>query len=163
MTSGPMLQYILFVILASSEVASAIMVFESKHMLHAMLSFAMFSVILAFILAFMGLPLLGLLQLFIMVGGVSTYMFVGVSSENLSNFRFVRAPLLAALAILLFAAMSYKLFISNLSFNGSNLTTPLLLGSTLSGSMAVFYLIAALLLFSGIGSILLMRKRVDDE
>lgn len=161
--SGFMLQYVLFVALASAAIASAVMVFESKHILHVMVSFAAFSVVLAFILAYMSLPLLGLLQLFIMVGGVSTYMFVGVSSESLSNFRFVRAPVLAALALLLFAVIAYRLLTSDAGFNGSNLTTPLLLGSTMSGSMPVFYIIAALLLFSSIGSILLMRKLVDDE
>lgn len=158
-----MLPYLLFIVLSSAALASAAMVFASKEMLHVMVAFAAFSIVISLVLAYLNLPLLALLQLFIMVGGVSTYMFVGVASENLSRFRYVRVPLVAGLAVLMFAATAYRLALSGTDFNGSNAVTPLLVGTSLSGSLPIFYMIAALLLFSGIGSIILMRKLVDDE
>ena len=88
---------------------SALLVFRAREMAHAMVGFLMVTVAGAALLALLGLPLLALLQLFIMVGGVSVYLFVGVSSENLSRFRHTSLPVLVVLAITLCSVPIYRI------------------------------------------------------
>ena len=77
----------LFAIIALLEILSATLVFVFKDMLHVVLSFSALFIINSAIFMVLGQPFLALLQLFIMVGGVSTYLFVGVASEATPSSR----------------------------------------------------------------------------
>lgn len=137
---------------------AALLIFKAREMAHAMVGFLMVTVAGAALLALLGLPLLALLQLFIMVGGVSTYLFVGVSSENLSKFRHTSLPVLVVLAIMLCSVPIYK--ISSMPGLGvqSNTLDSGSLTAALGGDLALFYMLAVLLFGVGIASIMMMRS-----
>ncbi|MDE1865330.1 MAG: hypothetical protein KGH94_01665 [Candidatus Micrarchaeota archaeon] len=155
----PVLFEIVFIALAILSVGGALLVFRAREMSHAMIGFLAVAVSGAGLMAVLGLPLLSLLQLFIMVGGISTYLFVGVSSENLSRFRHTSLPLLVALAVLLSAVPVYRI----ISIGPVGTTAPSALGSAslsslVSSNIALFYMLAVLLFGIGLASIIVMKE-----
>lgn len=150
---------IVFAVIAVVELTAIVLMFKSKRMLHAMAAFAMFLFGIAFVLALLGLALLALLQIFIMVGGISTYMFVGVASENLSKFNHTSAIALAVMAIILFLALSYRFYnVQTTQANGINTLSNSNLAKFVGSDVALFYMIALLLFGSGMASIILIKR-----
>jgi len=153
-----MLSDIVFFVSAIIAVCAALFIFKAREMAHAMVGFLMLSIAAAMVLALLNLPLLALLQLFIMVGGVSTYLFVGVSSENLSKFKHTSFPILVALSVALATVPIYKV-ISLYSLELQvNTLTPSLISASIGNSLPLFYMLALLLFGVGIGSILMMKS-----
>ncbi len=150
---------IVFAAIAVIELIAIVLMFKSKHMLHAMAAFAMFLFGIAFVLAMLDLALLALLQIFIMVGGISTYMFVGVASENLSKFKHTSAIALAIMAVILFLAISYRFYnVQTTQINEANTLSNANLAKFVSSDVALFYMIALLLFGSGMASIILIKR-----
>jgi NADH:ubiquinone oxidoreductase subunit 6 (subunit J) len=139
-------------------VVAALSVFRAKEMSHAMVGFLFVSVSTAALLALLGLPLLALLQLFIMVGGVSTYLFVGVSSENLSRFRHTSFPVLFILAICLAVVPVYKVLAAGTASPVTGALGSATIAAGISGNLALFYMLGVLLFGIGIASIVMMRS-----
>jgi NADH:ubiquinone oxidoreductase subunit 6 (subunit J) len=153
-----MLSEIVFFISAVAAFVAAVVMFKAREMSHAMVGFLFITLSAAAVLAVLGLPLLALLQLFIMVGGVSTYLFVGVSAENLSRFRHTSLPVLVVGAIALAAIPIYRIsFLQGLGGESNSLTGSLLTASV-GSNMALFYMLAVLLFGIGIGSIIMMKS-----
>jgi NADH:ubiquinone oxidoreductase subunit 6 (subunit J) len=153
-----MLSDIVFFVSAALAVCSAFFIFKAREMAHAMVGFLGLSIAAAFVLALLNLPLLALLQLFIMVGGVSTYLFVGVSSENLSRFKHTSFPVLVALSVALAVVPIYKILSAYTLELQVNTLTPSVISSSLSSNLPLFYMLALLLFGIGISSILMMRS-----
>lgn len=153
-----MLSPIALAISAIISVCAAFLIFRAREMTHAMVGFLIVSISTGAVLAILGLPLLALMQLFIMVGGVSTYLFVGVSSENLSRFRHTSFPILVVLAIALAAVPIYKVLTIGIAGGPQNSLSGTSLAYGISGNIVLFYMLAIMLFGIGIGSIVMMRK-----
>ncbi len=153
-----MLEYAVFWAIAAALGVSMLFVFRSRNMLHVMIGFSLVFVVGAVVFFMLNLPLLALLQLFIMVGGVSTYVFVGVSSESLSGFRHTSIGLLALLMALLIAMPLYR--IGGLQIgSGANTLSNGIIAASMGSDMGLFYMIALMLFGIGVGSIIIMRRR----
>jgi NADH:ubiquinone oxidoreductase subunit 6 (subunit J) len=153
-----MLSALVFVVSGLVAFGAALFIFRAREMSHAMLGFLLVTVSAAGFLAVLGLPLLALLQLFIMVGGVSTYLFVGVSSENLSRFRHTSLPILVVVAIAIAAAPIYRISMLQSLGGQSNQLGPGLISAAVGGNIALFYMLAILLFGIGIGSIAVIKS-----
>jgi NADH-quinone oxidoreductase subunit J len=162
LSSGAMLSEIAFFACGAAGVASALFIFKTKDMVHAILAFAVLAVVISALMLVLGLPLLALLQLFIMIGGVSTYLFVGASSENLSKFNHTNLPLLAALSLIIALPLIYWLG-PIASGNSANVLSTSALNGYISSDLQLFYLIAVLLFGVGVGSVLIIRKTVNEK
>ena len=90
---------IMFIVLALAELLSISLIFVFKDILHSVLSLAMAFFINSLIFLMLEQPLLALLQLFVMVGGISTFLFVGVASVSLSRFGHANLLLLLVLSV----------------------------------------------------------------
>lgn len=152
-----MLSDIAFLVSAVVAVCSALVIFWARAMSDAMVGFLVLAVASAAMLAVLGLPLFALLQLFIMVGGVSMYLFVGVSSENLSRFKHTSFPVLVVLAAALAAVPVYKVLTLG-AFTGQ-ISAPAsgALAASLGGNIVLFYMLAIMLFGIGIASIIMMK------
>ncbi len=153
-----MLSEIVFITSAVVAFGAALFMFRAREMAHAMVGFLLVTVAAAALLVVLNLPLLALLQLFIMVGGVSTYLFVGVSSENLSRFKHTSLPILVVLAIVLAAVPIYKLSLVQSAAGLSNAISTAVIQSAVSSNLTLFYMLAVLLFGIGIGSIVMMKS-----
>lgn len=143
-------------------VAAAFYIFRTSNMIHAMIAFATVAVAVSMLMLILELPLLALLQLFIMIGGISTYMFVGASSEKLSKFKHTNFLLLVTLAFIIAIPLIYGLAMGS-SGNSQNLLSSTMLNSYVSSDLPFFYLIAMMLFGVGIGSIVIMKKLVAGK
>jgi NADH:ubiquinone oxidoreductase subunit 6 (subunit J) len=151
-----MLLEIAFFVSAAVAVCAGLFIFRAKEMSHAMVGFLGVAIAGAALLAVLGLPLLALLQLFIMVGGVSTYLFVGVSSDNLSRFKHTSFPFLVVLAIALLVVPVYKVIIIGFVGQPSAVGAGGLAAS-IGPNLTLFYMLAVALFGIGIASIMMMK------
>lgn len=140
---------LVFIVVSALEMLSILLIFVFKDILHSVLALSASLFVAALLFALLGQPLLALLQLFIMVGGISTYLFVGVASVSYSHFKHVSKGVLAFSFLILFAPLAYKAVYSLPTSGGPTSLTPQLISTYLnSGIMAI--IIAVLMLF-GIG------------
>ena len=98
---------ILFIALALAELLSIALVFVFKDVLHSVLSLAMAFFVNSLMFLALDQPLLALLQLFVMVGGIATFLFVGVASVSISRFEHTNLLLLLILAAVFFMVSFY--------------------------------------------------------
>ena len=68
-----------FVVLSAILIFFALMIFKSKRLLHAVLALTGVFFMSSVVLLLLGQPLAALLQLVILVGGMSTYLIVAVA------------------------------------------------------------------------------------
>jgi NADH:ubiquinone oxidoreductase subunit 6 (subunit J) len=153
-----MLSEIVFAVASIVAFGAALFMFKAREMAHAMLGFLLITIAAAGLLVVLDLPLLALLQLFIMVGGVSTYLFVGVSSENLSRFRHTSLPVLVVLAIALAAVPIYRISMLQNLGGQSNALNASVISAAVSSNITLFYMLAILLFGIGVGSIIMMKS-----
>jgi NADH-quinone oxidoreductase subunit J len=147
----------LFVIVALLELISATLIFVFKDVLHTILAFAFIFIFNSAIFLMLGEPLLAILQLFIMVGGVSTYAFVGIASGT--NPKFKSNNYLVLVAIFLIIAVSFSIIIMRLSPVGNdNILSISNISSSISSNIGLFYLITLMLFGVGFGSIIIFRR-----
>jgi len=148
----------LFIIVALLEIISASLVFYFKDILHTVLALSALFVMNSGMFLILDQPLLALLQLFIMVGGVSTYIFVGVASSGLSKFRSTNYLLLIAFSAVIVVLFSVKTIQINTIIGQQNLVTGQTIAQALSSNIAMIYLIALMVFGTGLGSIVLIKK-----
>jgi len=148
----------LFAILALLEIVSALLIFLFKDILHAVIALSATFIFNSALFLLLGQPLLALLQLFIMVGGVSAYMFVGVAAGSYSKFKHMNFLVFFALIAIIIAALYFVTSSSTVSATGQNLLSSQMITDTLTQNAGLLYIIVAMLFGTGIGSIILMRK-----
>ncbi len=151
---------IVFIAISLLAAASAIALFASRRLLHAVLALTIAFMSSSLLFFYLGETFIALLQLFVFVGGLSTYLVVAVAAEAArGKFElYVFIPL----AVLFVIGLSEIVINSNLS-----LPAPALPASFTGASieaLTVYYPVLAMLLillFSAvIGSILIIRKFV---
>ena len=94
-------------IIAVLELAAIAFIFISKSLLHSVISLTLAFVANSALFLAMQQPFLAIIQLFIFVGGISTYAIVGVASASFSKFPHTNRLAFIAVFIILLAVISY--------------------------------------------------------
>ncbi|MEM0150099.1 MAG: hypothetical protein QXW10_04340 [Candidatus Micrarchaeaceae archaeon] len=150
---------VIFFTVAVFEVASVVAVFKLKDILHAAIALASVFFANSLLFLFMGQDLLAILQLFIMIGGVSTYIFVGVASGSFSHFKHTSYIGLAVISIILALVLVYPLLSTGFSVGASSgALTQSEISANLSSSIQYVYLIAIFIFAVSIGAVVVMKK-----
>jgi NADH:ubiquinone oxidoreductase subunit 6 (subunit J) len=145
---------VLFAVATLLGIASAVLVFMLKDVLHSVIALTFLFIANSAIFLILGQPFLALLQLFIMVGGVSTYAFVGVASSGYAT----NLTLFALFAIVIFAVLAYKGAPPNAIVQQQNMLSTNYLSQALASNVGLLYIMAVMLFGIALGSILLMKK-----
>ncbi|MCL4379541.1 MAG: hypothetical protein M1160_01945 [Candidatus Marsarchaeota archaeon] len=103
---------VIIAVLAALIIIGSLLIFVLKDVLHVAVSLSAVFFINSLIFLFLNQPLLAAIQLLIMIGGVSVYLFVGVAAASYSHFRYTNYAALAVAAIAIFATMAYGLYAS---------------------------------------------------
>lgn len=147
----------IFPIFAALEITAILLIFIFKSLLHSVLALATVFFANSLLFLILDQPLLALLQLFIMVGGVSTYIFVGVASGSYSHFKHTSYKALVALSVLSFILLFYKT--TTMSFAPQqNLLSQESIASMLTSNIGILYIVTFMLFGVGFGSIILLKK-----
>ncbi len=154
-----MIDLIVFAVLTISMLTLSALIFELKDVLHAAVALALLFLFNSLFFLLVNQPLLAVVQLFIMVGGIATFLFVGVGSAAYSKFghtrKLVLVVLWAALFVVLVSALNGVRFTSELpsaTFWSSNIA------SSLQSSAALFYVMALAMFGVSLGAIILLKK-----
>ncbi|MEM0200929.1 MAG: NADH-quinone oxidoreductase subunit J [Candidatus Micrarchaeaceae archaeon] len=154
-----MIEIISFIIVSFVMLISSIMIFYQKSIMRAVILLTMtfaFSSIIFFIL---NQNFIALLQLFIFVGGMSTYLIVAVSSEykKINKIEFGK---ICIIAVIIFIAIFLSLIgiANNNSINTSNMTS--YFAYAFQSYYPIIYASIVMLFLTSIGSILIIRKYV---
>ena len=150
---------LLFAAVAALEVISAILIFTFRNVLHSVLALSMTFLFNSILFLALQQTLLALIQLFIMVGGVSTYIFVGVADSGLSRFRHTSLLALGIMAPILIVAYATNLvFVGHGTVTQENQVSGLMIKSALASNIGILYIIAFALFATGISSIILLKS-----
>jgi len=154
---------IVFAVLAAIELISVVLIFTSRNALHSIIMLALAFLASSLLFAAMQEPLLALLQLFVIIGGVLTYLFIGVASVSYSRFKHTSYLYIAALSLVLFIVIAYSVrSIDYINSINANVLTRAMIAGSLSSNIGVLYIIAIALFGIGLGAIILL-KRLDAE
>ena len=155
----------LFFVLSLIELIAAIAVFRVRDLLHTIVLITVLFIFTSLLYLQLSQPILAVLQILVMVGGISTYLFVGTASQSFSNFKHTNMLILAIGSIALFATLVYPI-LSNYSAYSSTGTNAFSIGSQsqfIGTDTILLYLIAVLLFVVGIGAIVLYRKMSEGK
>ncbi len=152
-----MLSLALFLAVAALEFVSIALIVAFRDIMHSSLALASLFFMNSLLFLMMQQGLLAVVQLFVLVGGISTYMVIGVASGSFSRFRHSRPTAMAIVAAVLFALMTYPL--SSMSFTNmqSNIATSAVVSGSLEAYIGIFYLMTFLLFAIALGSIVLLN------
>lgn len=148
----------IFFALGAIEIISIALIFVFKDVLHSVLALSAAFFFNSVLFLALAQPLLALIQLFIMVGGVSTYVFVGVASIDFSSFRHSRFSALAALSVAAFLILSYKMLSVQLPEAQANVFSVQSVGTAIAANVPLFYVIMFMVFSIGLGSIVLLKR-----
>ncbi len=153
-----MISILVFVLASILGLVLATFLFAFKDILHSALALAAVFVVNSLFFLLLAQPLLAIIQLFIMVGGIATFIFVGVASAPFENFNYTKVRRLTLTWLLLFALMVIPLnfVVFNVQqtsvFNGASIV------NSLSSDSGIFYLMLLLMFGTSIGAIMLLKK-----
>ncbi len=137
--------------------APAALVFLERKLLNAVICLAVAAVGSSLLFLYLGQTLVALLQLFVFVGGLSTYLVVAVASEEKQSKTLGRARFLVA-AVALAAVLS--LVLSGIGLGqqqaGNSFASSAL--AAFGSQYAMLYAAAFLLFATAAGSVLVMRR-----
>ncbi len=147
-----------FMVLALLEIFFATTIFIFKDLLHVVLAFSVAFLFNSALFFLLGQPILALLQMFIMVGGVSTYLFVGVGSASYSKFKYTNYTYLAIAYIAVFFTFVFRMTGVSPILPEQNVLSASLIAQTFSSNIGLLYIMAAMLFGIGLSSIVIMKK-----
>ena len=153
----------LFIAVALLEIFAAILVFVFKDILHVVLSISALFAFNSMMFFILSQPLLALLQLFIMVGGISTYIFVGVASPGYSKFRNANYLAFGLIYLLFLLVFTVKIVQINPISIQHNFLSANMISESLAADSGLLYFLAIMVFGTGFGSILLMKKLGEDK
>jgi NADH:ubiquinone oxidoreductase subunit 6 (subunit J) len=152
----------IFIVAAAIDIISIALIYTFKDVLHSVVALAFAFIINSAFFMMLGQPFLALIQLFIMVGGVATYAFVGVSSAGYSKFRHTDRRIFMAAYVVLFILLAYAMLRSS-SITALQTVPSLPLNQILTQNVALLYLIAIVLFGVAFGSIIMMKKMRETK
>lgn len=147
-----------FITVAALEILSVILIFVFKDVLHSILALSSFFLLNSILFFMLEQPIIALLQLFIMVGGVTTYLFVGVASASYSHFKhtnYIALIFLSAATTFLFL---YKVSDTRFLNTQQNFLSDQAISAALTSNIGLLYIIAFMLFSIGLGSIILLKN-----
>lgn len=153
-----MIYLALFAIVSVLGVILAALIFAFKDILHSAVALSGVFLINSLLFILLNQPLLAVIQLFIMIGGITTFIFVGVASATYSKFKYTRLAWLGILWALVFVAIIFPL--TNVQFNGqgSNVFGASGVSGSLASSVGLFYIMLFTMFGVSLGAILLLKK-----
>jgi NADH-quinone oxidoreductase subunit J len=157
-----MLDIVIFAIVSALGILFSVLVFTFRDILHATVALASLFFANSLLFLLLNEPLLAIIQLFVMVGGISTFLFVGVAAAPYSKFKYTRILFMAALWIVFFAAIAYPL--TGMQFSQpqpQNQGAPfgvVGIAASLSSGPVFFYLILLLMFGVALGAVLLLKR-----
>ncbi len=147
-----------FILVSLITVIAAVLMFLLKDVLHIVLSLSMIFLLNSLIFLFMGQTLLAAIQIFVMIGGVSTFLFVGAASMQYSKFSYSRVAILSAMSILLFAVIAYPLTTMNFTGMAQSQFNSASIAQQFEGSTPIFYIMALTMFGVCFGAVLILRR-----
>ena len=140
-------------------VGSALAVFISGRLVHSVMALAAAFAGSALLFFSMGQPFIALLQFFVFVGGLSTYLMVALAAEEResAHHKNIYLLLLAVILGLGFYTLMGGTGFGAASGSSQNIFMPSV-ESLFSGYMPFLYMIALLLGAGAIGSVLVIRS-----
>ena len=153
-----MISETVFIAIALLTIAGGLAVFLSRSLLHSVLALTATFFSSALVFAYLGQNFIALLQLFVFVGGLSTYLVVAVAGEesrhSFSPARFILVLVVASLGL-------SAIFLSSRLYtapNGNSFIAAA--GPALAAYYPMLFALALLLFSTVIGSIIIMKRFV---
>ncbi len=146
----------LLVLLAAFTVASGMMMFLNKKLLHSVLFLALAAIGSSLIFIYVSQTLVALLQLLVFVGSLCTYLMVAVAMETRETrikdiVRFLAATLVIAVSL------SYLVYgVAGNQPNGASFSNAAVIA--FSGYSAILFAAALLLFAAAMGSVIMMKR-----
>lgn len=153
-----MISLAIFLILAAIGIGSALACFAMRDMLHIVVALSALFTFNSLVFAMLGQPLLAVVQLFVMVGGISTFLFVGVASATYSNFRYTKVARLLLASAAVFAVIGYPLLGLQMYAYQPPVFSQSSIVASIPQSMYLFYVMALVMFGMTLGSIVLLRR-----
>ena len=155
-----MLEIVIFVLLTVVGVVSAMAILAQKELFKASIGLAFVFVVVSGLIFVMGQGVIALLQLFILVGGLSTYLIVAVAAERQTGFEHVDPRIFIPVFLVIAAVLFYAIVSNTQQGSGSNVS----IGAEFAAAISTYYALiagAVFLVFAvGIGSIMLIKRAV---
>jgi NADH-quinone oxidoreductase subunit J len=158
-----MIDLALFLIVSVMGLVVSFLVFAVKDILHAALMLSAVFFVNSLFFFMLDQPLLAVVQLFIMIGGITTFLFVGVASVQYSKFKHTEVAGLAVLWTIVFVILVLPLNYVQITPFQSNLFGPDSIALSLGTSSMLFYLMLFTMFGVALGAILLLKKVGADK
>lgn len=155
---------LIVLVLAALMVIGTLLIFVFRNVLHVAVALSIIFFVNSLVFLLLNQPLLAVIQLLIMIGGVSVYLFVGVAAAGYSNFKYTNYAALAVTAVAIFLVMLYGLYSSGTagSINGLPLANQFSSSQIISSltsryTIVSLYAITIMLFLIAIASIPLLK------
>jgi hypothetical protein len=146
------------------EIFVALALFRLKDMLHIGIALSLLFFFNSVVFLIASQPLLAVLQLFVAIGGISTYFIIGVAALGVSKFKYARFGLLSVSALLLFLLLVYSVGGAfGYHTTSSNPIGAEEAGLQFEGYVPVFYIMTLMIFGAGLGSTALFKKIRDNR
>ncbi len=147
------------VVLALLELLSAALIFYFKDMLHVGIALSVLFFFNSVLFLAAQQPLLAVIQLFIMIGGISTYFIIAVASLGTSDFKHIRIIPIVVFSAVIFIALALPIILLNpLNGNPQGPITMATLTTEFTSQIGLFYILTLLVFATAMGSIALFNR-----
>ena len=153
-----MIDVIIFTISAIAALIAAAAMFMAKDILHSATALAAVFLINSMLFLLLGQPLLAVVQLFIMIGGIATFLFVGVASHTYSDFRPSNVQKLSIVWTVVFLMLLIPLNSVQMQQTQPNTFGFANIAYSLTVNPAIFYLMLLTMFGIALGAIMLLRR-----
>jgi NADH-quinone oxidoreductase subunit J len=158
-----MIDLALFLIISVMGLMLSFLVFTLKDILHSALALSAVFFVNSLLFFMLDQPLLAVVQLFIMIGGITTFLFVGVASTAYSRFKYTSANGLAILCVVVFVILVIPLNYVQMTPTQPGIFSSASIAASLGASYALFYLMLFTMFSVALGAILLLKKAGADK
>ncbi|MGC8694467.1 MAG: NADH-quinone oxidoreductase subunit J [Candidatus Micrarchaeia archaeon] len=153
-----MLISVLFALLAVIDIILALSIFITKKTFHSVIFLIGIFIINSLFFMMLSQPLLALLQLIILVGGISVFMIVSVATESYKQIKISNVYKVVALSIFIIIALSTIILqgfqtSTTVETNSINSTY---IEAELSGNIFAIYLLVLFVFLIALGSALML-------
>ncbi|MDE1856774.1 MAG: hypothetical protein KGH98_01680 [Candidatus Micrarchaeota archaeon] len=148
----------IFFVLALAEIIALLLVYVFRDIVDVVVSLSAAFFINSLIFLALNQPLLAAIQMFIMIGGISTYLFVGVATEGYLAKLMTSKALFIAVFAMMFVLLSYPLLSMGAAETEPAQITGQQVGSQIGASVFYFYIMALLAFGATVGAIILLRS-----
>lgn len=147
-----------FAVLAAATLIAAFAVFAEKSIFKSALALAATFFIVSISLLLLAQPVIAVIQLFVLVGGLSTYAIVAVASETKAHSYKINPKTMIATFIALFILLSYALLPGIASVNTSSSSAYTATGFALSSYGSAIYMVVIFMFSVAAGSIIIIKR-----